>query len=189
MANWADTSYAVEGPKEILDKLKDAIMHPDLHKEEGEGYEGAILRKLGIIRDPNKHYMRGFIKEEPEYDKNGTLRFWGTEAWGATDFNTILEENLPVKVYYEVQEMEDEVYATNDKEGKYFPDKFYVDTCIDGNYEMEYFIDEVSLYLWLARISNGRITNAHQVEKFNSDYEDSDAWDENYVHIYKFAIV
>ena len=141
MANWASTDYVIEGPKETLKKIYDAIQHPDT-SEGDNGWEGGVLKALGITwkerqSDGSGYYMRGFIQDpesvefNPETDK--VLTFYAEEAWGATDFNEVLEKEFPdIKVYYNVIEEGEEIYATNDKEGKYFTDRFIVDTCING---------------------------------------------------------
>ena len=203
MANWASTSYAIEGPKETLQRIEEAILHHPVEKDSSDNWEGNILKALDIEWEPHHmeqegnniefsgYYMRGFIQEEPWWDeRHDSLRFDAMEAWGATDFHEVLEKNIPdIKVFYVVEESGEEVYATNDKEGKYFKDRFFVDTCIDGNYQSEYFTYESSVYKWLHDITNGRVNSREEAEKFNADYEDSDAGDENYISIHEFSVI
>jgi hypothetical protein len=101
----------------------------------------------------------------------------------------VLAENFPdIKIYWIVEESEEEIYATNDKEGKYFSDRFYVDTCIDGDYQMNYFTNEESMYKWIADITKNRVKTPEEVKVFNADYEDSEGVDENFIYIHKFDI-
>ena len=198
MANWASTDYVIEGPKEILKKIYDAIQHPDT-SEGDNGWEGGVLKALGITwkerqSDGSGYYMRGFIQDpksiefNPETDK--VLTFYAEEAWGATDFNEVLEKEFPdIKVYYNVIEEGEEIYATNDKEGKYFTDRFIVDTCIDGYYNSEYFVYESSIYKWLHEITDGKINCKEDMEKFNSSHEEAGDADENFISICEFEIV
>ena len=193
MANWASTAYAIEGPKETLEKIYEAIMYPD--KSEGdEGWEGWVLKALGISwedkgPDGKGLYMRGFIQDEPWFDGN-TLRLCAEEAWGATDFNIALEKAFPnIKVFYSVEECDEEIYATNDKEGKYFPDRFYVDACFAGDYQMEYFTNEESMFRWIAKNTHGEVDTLDKVVEFNEFYEDEGSYDTNYINIHKFDIV
>ena len=70
MANWAYTSYAIEGNKESLEKIYEAILHPDVKEGSTEGWEGNVLRALGIEWEdgtPNGKGkdLRGFINDEP----------------------------------------------------------------------------------------------------------------------------
>ena len=199
MANWASTDYVIEGPEETLLKIKEAIQHPIKSDGASDGYEGDILDTLGIKWQPRQsdgsvNYMRGFIQDteciefNPETDT--TLSFYAEEAWGATDFHEVLEKGLPdVKVYFCVVEEGEELYATNDKEGKYFPYRWHLEACFDGNYEYEEFIDEKSMYKWLSAETNGRVKSTQDVEDFNSDYEDSGTEDENYIWIHKYEVV
>ena len=205
MVNWAITDYVIEGPKEILKKIYDAIKHHDVQKDSSDNWEGNILNALGIKWEERKmeqkgnqvkfsgYYLRGFISEiddiEFNSEKDIALRFYAEEAWGKTDFNILLEQTFPdIKVYWVVEEESEDIYATNDKEGKYFTDRYYVDTCIDGNYEAEYFSKEDSMYKWLSHITGGRVKNLQDVEDFNADYEDSDGCDENYIEIHKYDV-
>ena len=193
MANWAFTDYVVEGPHETLAKIYEAIKNPDT-SEGDEGWEGGVLKALGITweeRTPDGKglYMRGFIQEEPSLGEN-TLEFYAQEAWGATDFNEALEGAFPdIKVFYKVGEEGGEVYATNDKEGKYFSERFYVDTAIDDEYDSEYFKDEESMWQWLTQRFQQKIHSMKDVEKWNEKHEELCDDDENFINIYKFAII
>ena len=193
MANMASVAYAIEGDKQVLEKIHHAIKHPKVIKDSTEGWEGNVLAALGIEwenRNPDGsgYYMRGFIQEDTVRMENGTLRFSAEEAWGATDLNEVLEENFPVKVFYCVEEQGEELFATNDKDGKYFFDKFYADICIDGEYDSEYFIDEASLLKWLSDKTDGRVKTQEDIDEFNADYEDEALEDENYIHVYEYEV-
>lgn len=194
MANWAYTNYVIEGTKETLNKIYDAIQHPDT-SEGDEGWEGGILKALGITwkesqPDGSGYYMRGFIQEDTISfnEAENSLSFSAEEAWGATDFHKVLEENFPdIKVFYVVEEENEDIYATNDKEGKYFPDRFYVDTCIEGDYQSDYFTDKKDVFKWLKELSLGNIRNEKDVEDFN-DKAAEDISDD-FISIHEFKIV
>lgn len=195
MANWAYTDYVIEGSKESLDKINDALLHPAERTEGGsEDWEGYVLKKLGIKwedrqPDGSGYYIRGFVQKDTiEYDGE-LIKFSAEEAWGATDFNEVLEKNIPdVKVFYFVVEEGEGIYATNDKECKYFTARIYVDTCIDGDYDSDYFTTEESALEWLSRKTDGRVKTRDDIDRFNSDYEDS-GWDENYISFHKIAVI
>lgn len=100
-----------------------------------------------------------------------------------------MEKQFPdIKVYWIVEESGCEVYCTNDREGKYFPERYWVDTCIDGIYNSEYFKTEEQVYVWLDKLTYGRVKCEEDVEKFNADYEDSDASDKNFIYIHEFEV-
>lgn len=191
MPNWSSTSYAIEGPKETLQKIEQAINHPDVKEGSDESWEGNVLRALNITyidrhddRDKGK-YMRGFIIDNPWWDKDA-LHFSAEEAWGVTDFDEVLMEAFPdVKVFWVTEEPNMEIYETNDKEGKYFKDRFYVDVCIDGNYEADYFQFASSVYKWLSDLTNGRVNSNETLEAFNDKYEGDD---DNFIYVHEFRV-
>lgn len=199
MANWACTDYIIEGPDEILLKITEAIKHPVVTTGSDEGWEGNVLNTLGIKwkgrqPDGSGYYMRGFIQDTenigfiPGTDKY--LSFWAEEAWGATDFSDALMEAFSdIKVYYCTVEENCAVYATNDREGKYFEYRWHVDACIKGNYLYEDFVDKDSAYRWLSDNTDGKIKNEKDVEEFNSNADVSDTLDEDYISIHEYSIV
>lgn len=188
MANMASVAYAIEGPKEILQKINEAIVvavHSDSNKY--ELYQVAEYLKLPITEEIS---LGGEITEEPTWDeKTGALRFWSEERWGLQDFNELLEAQFPdVKVYWIVEEVGFDIFCTNDKEGKYFPERYWVDTAIDDIYNSEYFRTEEEVYKWLDKLTYGRVKCKEDVEKFNADYENVGTDDENFIYIHKFEI-
>lgn len=188
MANMASVSYAIEGPKETLQKINEAIVVAvNSDDKRYELYQAAEYLKLPIKNDTR---LGGEISEEPTWDENtGALRFWSEERWGLQDFAELLEKQFPdIKVYWIVEESGCEVYCTNDKEGKYFPERYWVDTAIDDIYNSEYFETEEQVYKWLDKLTYGRVKSEADVEKFNADYEDSGTDDENFIYIHEFEI-
>lgn len=120
MANWASTSYAIEGSKSDLEKVFNAIdgfvkgkMKPVAENAANE-WEGNVLVALGATKEQvEESYLRGFI-EEYELDEKA-LRINAEEAWGATDFRHVLGKLMPdLTIYYIVEEAGYEVFATND---------------------------------------------------------------------------
>lgn len=190
MANMASVAYAIEGNKKSLVEILGAIclaVHSNNHH--WEEYQACI--NLGFSEEElDDKRLGGEISEEPEINEQGILRFWAEERWGLQDFEELLRQKFPdITVYWVVEESGCEVYCTNDKEGKYFPERYWVDTAQDDIYNSEYFITEEAMYKWLSEITNGRVKNAEDVEDFNSDYEDSCTEDENFISIHKFEII
>ena len=167
MANWASVSYALEGDPLTLQRIYKAIKDTKKN-EESQRWEPDVMQTLFPGWDKTKGYLRGGILEDSwRFDRHGTLRFSAEEAWGATDFHKLLEDSFPgLKVYYSVEEQTEEVFFTNDVKGKYFPERFWCDTCIDGEYQSDYFVTEASMYAWLSKLTQGRITDAEDVENF-----------------------
>lgn len=205
MANWATVSYAIEGPEETLQLIYRAIKEHSTQEGSSDNWEGNILNELGIEwekREVHEEgntitssglYMRGFISDIEciEYDEHANaLRFDAEEAWGITDFRAALKSKFPdITVYWIVEEPGMEIYATNDKEGEYFPERYWVDTAIDDVYNSEYFEDEEGVYEWLNKLTNGKIKSEEDVEKFNTTHEESGDDCENFVYIHEFDIV
>ena len=187
MANWASVSYAIEGPKEILQKINEAIItavNSDSNKY--ELYQVAEYLNLPI--EERNTSLAGSVSEKPTWDKNtGALRFWSEERWGLQDFAELLEKQFPdIKAYWTVEEPGFELYYTNDGEGKYFPERYWVDTCINGNYNSEYFENEEQVYKWLDKLTFGAVKSEKDVEKFNTDYEDSAC--DNFIYVHEFEV-
>lgn len=196
MANWAFVSYAIEGPKETLKKIEQAILHPKVEEGSSEGWEGNVLAALDISwvsrnKDrENGKYMRGFIRDNPWMSADGnTLNFCAEEAWTLTDFGEVLFEAFPdIKVYWNMEESGMGLYGTNDAKGKYFPERVLIDSCIDGDYEMDYFINDESAFNHLSKITNGKIKNQEDVNKFNDEHELAGTDEDNYILMHHFEI-
>jgi len=190
MANWAYTSYVVSGPKKILEMIEKAIIGHPVSEGADEHWEGDILNALGaewVSRDQDREkglYMRGFINEKPWWSGDD-LRFWAEEAWDITDFDIVLRKKFPeIKVYWAVEEEGMGIYKTNDREGLYFEDKVYVDTCINGDYKSEYFKNTDDAYQWLSEITDGKIKTKKDVEDFNDSISERNPDEFIYVHEY-----
>lgn len=148
MANWASTSYRIEGKQEDLKTLNELInefmdgKRPVMEDNASKDWEGNVALELG--ENTKGYYLRGFIQTcELEDD---VLSIEAEEAWGATDFRHILEKHFEgMKVYFIVEEEGGEVYATNDKEGRFFDYRFLVDSCVDGADEWEYFYGDTTM--------------------------------------------
>lgn len=193
MANWAYTDYVIEGPVETLQKIEQAIKEHPVQEKSSEDWEGNVIIALnGDInwKPAENHYMRGFINMESVLldEDSGVLKFGAEEAWGITDFDSELKGMFPdIKVYWRTEEPDEEIYSTNDGEGKYFKDRFYVDTCINGNYESEYFTYESDVYKWLYKITNGKVNTKKKVEKFNEGVDLSGG--DDFIRILEFTVV
>jgi hypothetical protein len=190
MANIASVTYAIEGSEKTLKKIEEAINKAVNAKDDKRYEEYLACLNLGFTEEElNNKRLGGIIEEEVEIQE-GVLHFWAEERWGVQDFDELLMQKFPdIKVYWIVEESGCEVYCTNDKEGKYFSDRYFVDTAQDNIYNSEYFKTEESMYGWLDKITNGRVKSKEDVEKFNSDYEDSGTDDENFIYIHEFEIV
>lgn len=191
MANWASTSYRIEGSKENLKKVYNVIdefmseRRKPVEVKTSSEWEGNIIRALGATDEQMKNnYLRGFIEE---YEMDGDIiRIEAEEAWGTTDFRHVLSQLMPeLTIYYIVEEPDCEVYATNDADGKYFPERFYVNAYVNGDYRSEYFETEEQAMTYVANLLGKEKVNKNELENWNECHEE----DDNFICIHEFEIV
>lgn len=187
MANMASVAYAIEGPRESLVIIAEAIADASCDSEHWTEY--TACRNLGFTEEElEDRRLGGEIERDVEINTRGILRFWAEERWGLQDFHELLKQKFPdIKVYWIVEEPGCEVYCTNDKEGKYFPERFWVDTAQDDIYQSEYFSTEEAMYKWLNEKYG--VKSEEEVEAWNADYEATGDECENFIYIHKFEIV
>lgn len=188
MANWASTSYRIEGNQKDLQELNDlckAFMNkerPVMEKGASENWEGNIILALG--EEIGDSYIRGFIQDCELSD--GLLSIEAEEAWGATDFNKLLEKHYDgMKVYFIVEEEGCEVYATNDAEGKYFSCDVVVSSCVNDEYDREEFRTEEEALKYAAKLIGRDSVTKDEIEEWSEDHED----DDEYININGFKLV
>ena len=186
MANMASVAYAIEGPQKDLEKILGAIIFgiDDVH----HWAEWSACRKLGFSEEElDDKRLGGELSDEPEII-DGVLKFWAEERWGLQDFEELLRQKFPdIKIYWVVEESGYEVYCTNDKEGKYFPERYWVDTAQDDIYQSEYFITEEDTWKWLNEKYG--VKSEEEVEAWNADYAATGDDCENFIYIHKFEFI
>lgn len=191
MANWAETSYFIEGDKNDLKRLYDtidrcfkSIDESDPTTPDGD-WEEVIALALGATEEKVENSrLRGFIKM---YEWSGdVIRLEAEEAWYTSDFRFILQELLPsLKVYFMTEEPGCEVYVTNDADWKYFPDKFYMEYCINGNIESEYFSNKTDALNCAAKLIGRESIDKEELEKWNKENKDEGS----YIYLHEFEII
>ena len=191
MANWASTSYAIEGNKSDLESVFNVINDfvksnvKPVEANASKKWEGNIVKALGASEEQMKNnYLRGFIQTYEIID--GVLYIEAEEAWGATDFRHLLAKLMPeLTIYYIVEECGCEVYATNDCDGKYFTESYYVDICIDGDYFSEYFDTEKQVLAYVAQLLKKESVTMKEIDEWNEEQDDN----ENYIYVHEFKYV
>lgn len=191
MANWASTSYAIEGSKSDLERVFNVIdgfvkgnVKP-VEENTSKEWEGNIVTALGATDEQMKNnYLRGFIQTYEII--GGVLHLEAEEAWGTTDFRHLLAKLMPeLTIYYIVEECGCEVYATNDCDGKYFTESYYVDICIDGDYFSEYFDTEKQVLAYVAQLLKKEAVTMAEIDEWNEIQDDN----ENYIYVHEFKYV
>lgn len=191
MANWASTSYAIEGNKSDLERVSNVINDfvksnvKPVEANASKEWEGNIVKALGASEEQMKNnYLRGFIQTYEIID--GVLYIEAEEAWGATDFRHLLAKLMPkLTIYYIVEECGCEVYATNDCDGKYFTESYYVDICIDGDYFNDYFNTEEQVLSYVAQLLKKESVTMKDIDEWNEEQDDN----ENYIYVHEFKYV
>ena len=191
MANWASTSYAIEGNKSDLESVFNVINDfvksnvKPVEANASKEWEGNIVKALGASEEQMKNnYLRGFIQTYEIID--GVLYIEAEEAWGATDFRHLLAKLMPeLTIHYIVEECGCEVYATNDCDGKYFTESYYVDICIDGDYFSEYFDTEKQVLAYVAQLLKKESVTMKDIDEWNEEQDDN----ENYIYVHEFKYV
>ena len=172
MANWASTSYRIEGNQNDLQELSNlcnAFMNkerPVMEEGASENWEGNIILALG--EEIGDKYIRGFIQTCELSD--GLLRISAEEAWGVTDFNLLLEKNYDnMKVYFIVEEEMCEIFATNDAEGKYFNSRSILTSYVGGKYHREKFKNKNEALKYAAKLIGRDSVTKLEVAKWNEE--------------------
>ena len=138
MPNWCDTEYKCVGdPKEVKSLYKILQRMSKRKKPQhpngfGTMWLGELVIELGF--DWEKCRCRGDISGF-ELD-DGVLSIWQNTAWCEQEgVRESIEKKYPsIKVYYREEEPGCEVYATNDLNGDFFPDNYFLDSYDDPMY-------------------------------------------------------
>lgn len=191
MANWASTSYRIEGSESDLKKVYDVIDNfvtgksKPVLEDASKEWEGNIVKALGASDEQLKEsYLRGFIEE---YELDGDIiRINAEEAWGATDFRHILGNLIPeLTIYYIVEEAGCDVFATNDIDGKYFPEQYLVDAYVKDADYYEYFETKGQMKDFVSSLIGKEDFTDEDIEAWNEEHED----DDSYIYVHEFQYV
>ena len=191
MANWASTSYRIEGSESDLKKVYDVIDNfvtgksKPVLEDASKEWEGNIVKALGASDEQLKEsYLRGFIEE---YELDGdVIRINAEEAWGATDFRHILGKLMPeLIIYYIVEEAGCDVFATNDIDGKYFPEQYLVDAYVKDADYYEYFETKGQMKDFVSSLIGKEDFTGEDIEAWNEEHED----DDSYIYVHEFQYV
>lgn len=192
MSNTCFTTYKVTGKKKDVTKLFKTIQRLDDRNtplvkngwHDPKLWLGCLVKALG--GDPDKIYCRGTITHFEMEDDVLTIN---TEtAWAEmSETRHFVESCFPgMKIYYIEEESGCERFYTNDSEGIYFKDRYY----IDGFDDSEYFetLEEAAKYV--------KEIVGHDVEatvkaietalnKYMEEHEDDDC----YYYFHEFQVV
>ena len=149
MANWCFTTYKIVGDVKELGVLNDKLTELDAMETAlvpngfGVLWLGCLVRILG--GDEENVYCRGEVTEFNLNKEDGVLTICTQTAWTEMDeVRHFLKKVYPsLEIFYYEEEEGCEIYRTNDKDGRFFPERY-----VFGNLEIEgttYYDDDESL--------------------------------------------
>lgn len=188
MPNWCCTSYIFLGEAtEIADlykKLKELEDMPEPLVENGFGklFLGCVVNHFG--GDWNKIYCRGEIDYMElcgeEMLQLSTMTAWGDmpEVW---DF--VCEKYPSITYYFLAEEPGMCYYVNSDDTGEYFPEKYLIDDCANGQ---EYANDDEELFEEMAkRLEVECIKDFTQLSELLEKYNEKNPDEEIYYYEFK----
>ena len=152
---------------------------------EAKSWLGCLVKALG--GDPQKIHCRGTITHFEMED--GVLSIDTETAWNEqSETRHFIESCFPgMKIYYQEEETGCERFYTNDFEGLFFKDRYY----LDGFDDNEYFetLEEAAKYV-KEIVGHDVEPNLKAIVKALNDYmEEHKEEDDMYYYIHEFQIV
>lgn len=138
MANWCFTNYVIEGdPNEVADLYRKLTNL--LEQEDGDYFEKHWLGNIAELfgKSPKEIGCRGSFDSLEFID--GCIHFNTETAWADCSelWDFVCAQYKSVRHYYRAEEGGCCYYATNDKDGKYFPERYLLYISNDDNYYFE----------------------------------------------------
>lgn len=189
MPNWCNTSYVFEGKKEEIADLHKKLQSlrglpkPLVENDFGKLWLGCVVTLFG--GDWNEINCRGDIDnlDEPE---DTTLSLTTSTAWGDMPevWDFVLKQYPSIRYYFCAEESGNCYYSTNDKEGKFFSDRFIVEQNDVGT---EYHTTESELLADIASRTSTPISSRAEMEAAITQYNLTH--EEQEINVYEYAVV
>ena len=192
MQNWGSSAYAIEGDAKEIKSLYELMKglkereKPSIENGFGTTWLGCLVDALG--KDWNTVHCRGSWSQL-ELD-GGVLRFFTETAWSPCNetFDLVCEKFPSLKYYFQAEEPGMGIYETNDEDGTYFPDRYFLDVCtLDEEYLNEYFETEEDVFEWLEDEFGKPIRTREDVMALDKEWRDQ--CDYAFCNLYEFEIV
>lgn len=190
MPNWCSTAYAIEGDAKEVKSLYDLMNELQKQKEPfvpngfGTAWLGSLVDALG--ENWENVFCRGSWYDL-EFD--GRVLTFNTEtAWSPCNemFDMVCKKYPTLSYFYRSEEPGMALYFTNDKEGRYFQDRFVIELCTpEEEYYTEYFPDLQSMYEWLEDICDMQVQSMQDVDAIVKQWQKEYADAYCYIHEYK----
>ncbi len=190
MPNWCSTAYAIEGDAKEVKQLYELMKglqerkEPSVENGFGTSWLGCLVDALG--GDYNTVYCRGDWNGLEM--KDGVIRFSTETAWSPCNetFDLVCEKFPSLRYYFQAEEPGMVIYETNDSEGIYFPDRFYVDVCTNEEvYDSTYLSELKDVFEWIEELVGQPIKSQEDVDRLVEQWqiENEDAF--CYIHEYE----
>ena len=189
MPNWCFTTYKIEGDKKEIQDLYQKLNSLSERKESlikndfGKNWLGNVVHLFG--GNWEDIYCRGTF-ESLEILADGILQFDTETAW--VEINEVWEfvkKSYPsIQYFWVAEECACEYYATNDTEGKYYPDRFIIE---QGDSEREYYVTEQAALDDVANIIGKPANDWSQAEALVVEYNKLN--EDNTVGMHRISVV
>ena len=193
MSNICFTTYKVVGSKNSITKFYETIKKLDSRKTpliENDWYNpklwlGCLVKVLG--GDPDKVYCRGTITY---YEMEGKVLTIATEtSWREMcETRHFIEKCFPdLKIFYREEEEGGERFYTNDVDGVYFKERYY----LEGSNDIKYFETIIEVAEYVKKIIGHNVDNTfNSIVKALTAYVNKNETDEDmYYNLYEFQVV
>ncbi|MBR1932230.1 MAG: hypothetical protein IJ841_00885 [Prevotella sp.] len=187
MPNWCQTSYTIEGnPLEIT-----TFVH--LLKELEQTADSAATQDYGRLRmedvvtklggDSSVIYCRGKITDFQE--RRGLLLLDAESAWiEMVEWRHFIASRFPsFRFYYVAEESGNALYLTNDREGKYYHDRYFLDDIEGGS---RYFETLQEACEYVSTLTGRSVSNVNAIKNAIAEYCDQEGYDD--ISFYEFRI-
>lgn len=187
MPNWCLTDYIIAGDEEeisdLYNKLSSLPSRDNVHENSfGKFWLGNVVELFG--GNWEQINCRGGLYDLEKISPT-EITFRTETAWGDLPqvWDFVLKQYPSLQYYFYAEEWGNCYYASNDHEGKYFPDRFIVDKYAEGNSgytTREDAMRNVSAHI--AQPIESWADMLSKVAKFNEDNED------NEIYIYEIQV-
>lgn len=192
MVNWCTTAYVIEGNAKELESLYKAMTEVKMGKnpnvEDPFGSVGLLCLVKSLNGDRSKMDCRGYWKN---LEINGdTLKVTTLTAWKPSNkiLDFICEKFPSLGYYYRAEESGKLIYETNDRNGKYFPEKYRVEIFTPEEVlHTKYFTELSAVYGWLEEQSGQPVKSEAEFETLLAQWRKECAYAYGYIDEFKIV--
>lgn len=189
MPNWCSTTYRIHGDSKEINSFYKLIQRLEKRKKPyvpngfGNLWLGCIVNKLG--GDWNKVYCRGEIVYY-EKEEDGTLSIMTETAWAEmSEWRHFIESKYPsFSIWFMSEEGGCEYYITNDSEGRYFPERYYLD---DSEGESMYFETLKEACKYVSDFTGKNVSTVEEIDNAIDEYCENH--EDAYISFHEFSVV